>query len=146
MLDDYLSERAWANHVSEVARCYVSADESSGRVLGYYTLSAASVERQRLTARFRRNAPELVPAVLLGRLAVDADAQGIGLGRALLRDAVGSTLAAAHHIGALVLLVHAIDDRAAALYRAAGFTPSPTDVRHLMLSLARARATDVLPQ
>lgn len=139
-LDRYLSERALANHVAGFARCYVSTD-GDGRVLGYYTLSAVAVEHAQLPGRARRNAPDPVPAVLLGRLAVTAAAQGSGLGRLLVRDALLSTLAAADRIGVRLLLVHALHERAASFYRSLGFAPSPTDPLHLYVLLADLRAS-----
>lgn len=140
-LDRYLRRRAVANHVADLARCYVSVDADSGRVIGFYTLSAVAVEHAELPGRLRRNAPNPVPAVLLGRLAVDRRAQGSGLGRWLVRDAILSTLAAADRIGVRVLLVHALHPHAAAFYESLGFRPSPTDPLHLLLSLRDARAT-----
>lgn len=140
-LDTYLIERGLANHVSGVARCYVSVDGESDRVVGFYTLSAVAVERAQLPGRARRNAPDPVPAVLLGRLAVDDAAQGLGLGRFLVRDAILSTLAAAERIGVRVLIVHALHSEAAAFYRALGFVESPTDPLHLYLLLDDARAS-----
>lgn len=140
-LDRYLRQRAIANHLADLARCYVSVDGDSGRVVGFYTLSAVAIEHADLPGRTRRNAPEPVPAVLLGRLAVDRRAQGSGLGRWLVRDAIVSTLAAADRIGVRVLLVHALHAEAAAFYQSLGFRPSPTDPLHLLLALRDARAT-----
>ncbi len=140
-LDRYLVRRALANHVSDLGRCYVCTDSGTGRVVGYHTLSAAAVEHAQLPARARRNAPAPVPAVLLGRLAVDRASQGSGLGRLLVRDAILSTLAAAGHVGARLLLVHAPHDRAAAFYSSLGFRPSPTDPLHLHLLLDDVRAS-----
>ncbi|WP_210418247.1 GNAT family N-acetyltransferase [Ruania zhangjianzhongii] len=79
--------------------------------------------------------------MLLGRLAVDRRAQGSGLGRLLLRDAVLSTLAAADRVGVRLLLVHALHERAARFYQALGFRQSPTDALHLYLLLSDARAS-----
>lgn len=140
-LDGYLSARALANHLSDVARCYVCTDDGTGRILGYYTLSAVAVEHARLSGRLRRNTPDPLPTVLLGRLAVDRRAQGSGLGRLLVRDAVLSTLAAADRVGVRVLVVHALHGDAAGFYSTLGFTPSPTDPLHLYLLLADARAS-----
>lgn len=140
-LDGYLAHRALTNHLTDLARCYVCVDGETDRIIGYYTLSAVAVEHAQLPGRVRRNAPDPVPAVLLGRLAVDRKAQGTGLGRLLVRDAVLSTLAAADRIGVRVLLVHALHERAAAFYDRFGFRPSPTDPLHLYLLLADARAS-----
>jgi GNAT superfamily N-acetyltransferase len=140
-LDRYLADRALANHVSHVARCYVCTDSETNKVAGYYTLSAVAVEHADLPGRARRNAPNPVPAVLLGRLAIDRKAQGAGLGRVLVRDAIVSTLAAADRIGVRLLLVHALHQEAAAFYSLLGFKPSPTDPLHLYLLLSDARAS-----
>ncbi len=138
-LDRYLAERALPNHLADLGRCYVCTDVDSSQVLGYYTLSAVAVERADLAGAVRRNAPNPVPAVLLGRLAVDTKAQGMGLGRFLVRDAILSTLAAADRIGVRVLLVHALHAEAAGFYAMLGFRRSPTDGLHLYLLLADAR-------
>lgn len=140
-LDRYLADRALTNHVSDLARCYVCIDDESNKVVGYYTLSALAVEHESLPGRARRNAPNPVPAVLLGRLAVDRKAQGSGVGRLLVRDAILSTLAAADRIGVRLLIVHALHGEAARFYTALGFKPSPTDPLHLYLLLNDARAS-----
>jgi GNAT superfamily N-acetyltransferase len=74
----------------------------------------------------------------MGRLAIDAQAQGAGLGRFLVRDAVLSTLAAADRIGVRILLVHALHEQAATFYEKLGFKRSPTDQLHLYLLLSDA--------
>ena len=138
-LDRYLADRALTNHLADLARCYVCVDAETKKVLGFYTLSAVAVEHAQLSGKVRRNAPNPVPAVLLGRLAIDAKAQGSGLGRFLVRDAVLSTVAAADRIGVRILLVHALHEQAATFYEKLGFTRSPTDPLHLYLLLADAR-------
>ena len=138
-LDAYLADRALSNHVSDLARCYVCIDGETEEVIGYYTLPAVAVEHAHLPGRARRNVPDPVPAVLLGRLAVDRSAQGTGLGRQLVRDAILSTLAAADRVGVRLLLVHALHDRATRFYEGLGFKRSPTDPLHLYLLLSDAR-------
>lgn len=138
-LDRYLADRALTNHLGDLGRCYVCVDGDTEKVLGYYTLSAVAIERAGLPGKVRRNAPNPVPAVLMGRLAVDSEAQGSGLGRFLVRDAILSTLAAANRIGVRILLVHALHEQAAAFYEKLGFKRSPTDSLHLYLLLADAR-------
>jgi len=138
-LDRYLADRALTNHLADLGRCYVCIDADTDKVLGYYTLSAVAVEHADLPGKVRRNAPNPVPAVLMGRLAIDAKAQGAGLGRFLVRDAILSTLAAADRIGVRILLVHALHKPAAGFYEKLGFKHSPTDSLHLYLLLADAR-------
>lgn len=140
-LDRYLSDRALMNHTADIARCYVSVDSDSKKILGYYTLSVVSVAHTGVSSRVRRNAPSPIPAILLGRLAVDASAQGFGLGRHLVRNAILSTLAAAEHIGARVLLMHALKPETVSFYQGLGFKQSPTDELHLYLLLADLKKT-----
>lgn len=140
-LDEYLKKRALANHVTDIARCFVCADTQSDKVMGYYTFSAVSIERINLLGKARRNAPNPVPAALIGRLAVDRNVQGKGIGKFLVRDAILSTLRAADSIGIRILLVHAIHENAAEFYSGLGFQPSPTDPLHLYLLLSDARVS-----
>lgn len=138
-LDRYLTDRALTNHLADLGRCYVCVDADTDKILGYHTLSAVAVERADLPGKVRRNAPNPVPAVLMGRLAIDTKAQGSGLGRFLVRDAILSTLAAADRIGVRILLVHALHEQAATFYEKLGFKRSPTDPLHLYLLLTDAR-------
>ncbi len=138
-LDRYLADRALTNHLADLGRCYVCIDGDTNKVLGYYTLSAVAVEHADLPGKVRRNAPNPVPAVLMGRLAIDTKTQGSGLGKFLVRDAILSTMAAADRIGVRILLVHALHEQAATFYEKLGFKRSPTDPLHLYLLLADAR-------
>jgi GNAT superfamily N-acetyltransferase len=82
--------------------------------------------------------PEPVPVVLLGRLAIDREWQGKGLGADLLRDAVMRAASAAGVIGVRAILVHAISDAAKAFYERHGFRPSPVDPMTLMITVEDA--------
>jgi predicted N-acetyltransferase YhbS len=86
----------------------------------------------------RRNMPDPIPVMVLGRLAVDQTWQGAGLGRGLLRDAVLRTLTVSRHAGVKALLVHAISDEAKRFYAHNGFLDSPLDTMTLMLPLKEA--------
>jgi GNAT superfamily N-acetyltransferase len=110
------------------------------QVIGYYALASGVVAVTAATGRFRRNMPEPIPVVLLGRLAVDQRYQGKGLGRALFRDAALRILAAADTIGIRGILVHAIYAEAKSFYTALGFDPSPIEPLTLMVTLADLRA------
>ena len=83
--------------------------------------------------------PDPIPVMLMGRLAVDGSRQGLGLGRGLLKDAICRTLKAADVAGMRALLVHALDEDAAAFYLHNGFSRSPIDPLVLMLPLDTAR-------
>ena len=102
-------------------------------------MAAGSVLHEVATSRVRRNMPDPVPVALLGRLAVDRQWQGRGLGAALLRDAVLRVVGAAGTIGVRALLVHAISDEAKAFYERWGFRPSATDPMTLMITIEEAQ-------
>ena len=136
-LDDWLRERAAGNERSGASRTYVVAD--GARVVGYYALSTGAVDCRQAPGRVRRNMPDPIPVMLMGRLAVDRAWQGRGLGRALLKDAILRTLKAAEIAGMRALLVHALDEDAARFYRHNGFLVSPIDPLVLMLPLDTAR-------
>lgn len=137
VLDDWLRRRALPNQQSGASRTYViSAD---ARVVGYYALAAGAVALAEATGRTRRNMPDPVPVMVLGRLAIDADYQRRGLGRALLRDAVLRTLQAAEIAGIRALLVHAISTDAKQFHERQGFRASPVDPMTLMLTLSDTR-------
>jgi len=137
VLDDWLKQRAIRNEHSGASRTYVICDD--GRVIGYYCLSSGAVEAGHTPGKVRRNMPDPIPIMLMGRLAIDKTRQGENLGSALLRDAILRTLKAADIVGMRALLVHALDDRAASFYLQRGFLVSPIDPLILMLPLDTAR-------
>ena len=138
-LDDWLRRRSLANQASGASRTFVLCE--SQRAVAYYALASGAVAATAATGRFRRNMPDPIPVVLLGRLAVDQRYQGKGLGRALFRDAALRVLAAADAIGIRGILVHAISEDAKSFYAALGFDPSPLDPLTLMVGLADLRAS-----
>ena len=79
--------------------------------------------------------PDPIPVMLLGRLAIDQDWQGLGVGKGLVREAVLRTLQASSHIGLSAIVVHALTDDAHHYYESLGFRPSPLDPMTLMISL-----------
>lgn len=137
-LDEWLRRRALRNQESGASRTYVV--RAGQEVVAYDALAAGSVAQAAAPGRLRRNMPDPVPVVVLARLAVARGHQGRGLGRALLRDAVLRTLAAADVIGVRGLLVNAISDEARAFYERHGFAQSPLDPMVLMITLADAAA------
>lgn len=138
-LDNWLRLRAQKNQVSGASRTFVACDESH-HVLAYYSLASSAVAAHIAPGNFRRNMPDPVPVVLLGRLAVDQSMQGKGVGRALVRDAGLRVLQAADTIGIRGLLVHALSDSARAFYERAGFVASPLDAMTLVITLASLKA------
>lgn len=132
-LDEWVAERAWANQLAGFSRTYVTTD--GVRVVGYYAISSFAILRADATRRARKQGPRQIPAILLGRLAVDEEHQGHGLGAGLLRHAMELTVAASEAIGVRVLVLNAIHDRAADFYRRFGFESSPTNPLDLMITV-----------
>jgi len=136
-LDDWLKRRAWPNQVSGASRTFVIAE--GRRVIGYYALASGAITVSIGVGRFRRNMPDPIPVVVLGRLAINRSQQGRGLGRALFRDCAMRVAHAAEAIGIRGIVVHAISEQAKAFYLALGFDPSPGEPMTLMVTLADIR-------
>lgn len=136
-LDDWLRRRALQNEDSGASRTYVACIEK--RVVGYYALAVGAVAHAEAPGRIRRNMPDPIPVMVIGRLAVDQTAQGQALGPALLRDAVLRTVQAADIAGIRAILVHAISERAKRFYEKRGFIASPVEPMTLMITVAEAR-------
>lgn len=109
--------------------------------MAYYALAASAVTVEAASGRFRRNMPDPIPVVVLGRLAVDHSRHGKGLGRALVQDAARRVIQAADAIGVRGMIVHALSAEARAFYERTGFEPSPLDPMVLMVTLADLRAS-----
>lgn len=133
-LDGWLKQRAMRNEGRGASRTYVVC--AGGRVVGYYCLAAGSVACESAPGRVRRNMPDPIPLMVLGRLAVDRAWKGRGLGKALLRDAILRTLQVAEIVGVKALVVHALSEDAARFYESQGFHASPTNPKVLFLTLA----------
>ena len=131
-LDEWLKRRAMANQLNGASRTFVVAN-ADRRVYGYYALAAGAVSHHMVSSSLRRNMPDPVPVLVLARLAVDQQVQGIKLGAALLQDAVNRAVAVAQNAGVRALLVHAIHERAKLFYEHYGFQASPLNPLVLML-------------
>jgi GNAT superfamily N-acetyltransferase len=136
-LDNWLRDRAWDNLQNAASRTYVVCPKGSLRIVGYFALSMGQILSKEATGPMRRNMPKQIPAVILGRLAVDRGWQGKGLGRALLADAVRRSLAASREVSARLLIVHAISPAAEAFYLHYGFTRLPVESPTLALDLVK---------
>jgi len=134
VLDDWLKKRALPNESSGASRTYVVSEKL--RVLGYYALATGAVTTQNATGKIRRNMPDPIPVMVIGRLAVDRSLQGQGLGVALLRDAVVRTQQAASIAGIRAIFIHAISEEAKRFYLKFGFAESPINPMTLMLPMS----------
>lgn len=133
-LDDWLKKRALKNEGSGASRMYVVTIEQ--KVIAYYCLANGSVVNVTAPGKIRRNMPDPIPVMVIGRLAVDINWQGQGIGYALVRDAVLRTLQAATIAGIRAILVHAISPEAKQFYSKCGFIPSPAAPMTLMVTIA----------
>ncbi len=115
--------------------------EQPDRVVGYFSISAAVEQRNALpSAKLRRGLPAQVPLLLIGRLAVDAQWRGRGLGSALLADALRRCLAASEIAGIRGVVAHAIDETAVGFYERHGFTLSPLGERVMLMPIETVRS------
>ncbi len=135
-LDDWLKNRAIKNEIEGASRTYVLCADDV--VIGFYCLANGSVFQSVATGKVRRNMPDPIPVMVIGRLAIDRSWQGKGLGRALLKDAILRTLQASEIAGIRAILVHAISENAKVFYEKCGFTVSPIDEMTLMIRIKDA--------
>lgn len=133
-LNDWLKLLALKNEVRGSSRTYVTCIEN--RVIGYYALATGAVTRSAATGKVRRQMPEPIPVMIVGRLAVDSRHQGLGLGYGLLRDALLRTLQIAEEAGIRAVLLHALTEEAKKFYLRAGFQESPVDPMTMMITIA----------
>jgi ribosomal protein S18 acetylase RimI-like enzyme len=137
-IDGYFRETVSQDVKRKYAACFVARELATNRVAGCYTLSSSNVPLNEVPEPLARKLPRYptVPAVLIGWLGRHSDYGGLGLGEALLFDAI-KTVATAP-IGAHAIFADAIDDKAVSFYAAFGFAPLITRPRTLYLPMATA--------
>jgi predicted N-acetyltransferase YhbS len=140
-LDVWLHKQALKSQSRNNARVYVVSDTDIERVVGYYAVAMGSVQRNDAINPLKRNSPNPIPMVVLGRLAVHSEYQGLGIGAGLLKDCVLRSVDAMNSIGGAGILVHAIDDSARSFYTKFGFSESPFDSLTLMARISDIEAT-----
>ena len=143
-LDRYFQTQATQDIRRRIANCFVAVEAASGQVAAYYTIAAASIPLVDLPPEDAKRLPRYptLPAVRIGRLAVDQKFQGRGLGGALLVDATRRTLQSPPAVYAL--LVDAKNDQAVAFYQRYLFRPVVGQPRALFLPLATAQKVFLL--
>jgi GNAT superfamily N-acetyltransferase len=138
VLDHYLRNQASQDARRDIAAPFVLVQDGGKQVLGYYTLSAFGIDLGELpedTAHMLPRYP-VVPATLLGRLAVDRSCRGQGLGEFLLVDALARALGQAGNIASFAVVVDAIDDAARRFYLHFDFLPFPASENRFFLPMA----------
>ncbi len=136
-LDDWLKRRAAKNQANGSFRTYVVCEGNA--VIGYYCLAAGAIGHADAPSTLKRNRPDPVPVLVLGRLAIHKDHHQKGIGTALLNDAIRRAIQAADIAGITALLVQAISEQARRFYRSRGFVESPIKPMTLCLMLATVR-------
>ncbi len=138
-LDQWL-KRIARQHISKgVSRTFVAVDPASPeKILGYYSLTVAEIDTDKLPKDVAKKLPRRVPLVLLGRLATTITARGQGIGALLLMDALRRIVEVSHNVGVTLIMVDAKDETAANFYRHFGFAPLPDTALRLALTVATA--------
>ena len=141
-LNEFLRLHARKSHERGGSKTFLAVDEADGKtVLGFYTLSPASLTYERTPESFRRGlARHDLPVFRLGRLAVDRNAQGQGLGGQLLLAAGRRCLLAATEVGGVALLIDAKSERVAQWYTSYGAVPLLDAPLSLLLPLRTIEA------
>ncbi len=137
-LDDYLKNHASQDTRRKVTSVFVAAGDPPTKIIGYYTLSAASFSRDELPAALARKLPHYpIPAALIGRLAVDQHFQGLNYGKFLLLNAFERVMRANEVLAIHAMVVEAKNEKAAAFYKRYGFESFSGHSRRLFLPLAK---------
>lgn len=136
-LDSYIQRQAGQDSRKGVASVYISRTEQAGIVIGFYTLSSASIDLKDLPSETSNRLPRYpqVPATLLGRLAVQSAHKGRGLGEFLLLDALARSLQQSARIASAAVVVDAKDEVARRFYQRYGFMSLSDDPRRLFLPM-----------
>lgn len=136
-LDNYLKKQAKQDIKRRISRAFVAiTPDSPATIVGYYTLSTLSIELNHLPEKLARKLPRHpIPAALIGRLAVSEQAQGYGVGKMLLMDAIKRTLGVSDEIAIYAVVVDAIDASAEHFYQQFGFSAMLSGNGRLFLPL-----------
>ncbi len=142
-LDRWLATQARQSMESRDAVTYLLMDErvEPAVIAGYFCTSAGQVSRGSAPPGMTTRAPDPVPVIRMGRLAVNETHQGQGLGADLLREALLSAVSASRLTGARLLLVDALNESARRFYERWGFEPSPTHPMQLLYDLRIVEAS-----
>ena len=144
-LDQYLKTQAGQDIKKNVAVTHVLTAEDAEKILGFYTLSSIGIFPGDLPANVVKKLPRypVLPGVLIGRLAVDEDCRGQGLGLYLLMDALKRSLAVSTQIGIVAVIVDAKNEKMITFYKQYGFIALPNNNHRLFLPLSTIKQLDL---
>ncbi|MEQ1950720.1 GNAT family N-acetyltransferase [Mesorhizobium yinganensis] len=145
-LDTWLRDMALHNQLENYTRTFVVRNAAM-EVKGYYALCAGVLFRKDAPkALARHGSPAELPVALLARLAVHNDVKGNGLGQALLAHALQSACLAARQVALRAIMVDALDEQAAELYRRHHFQETKIGPLKLVLPIADVLASTELTE
>ena len=128
LLDNYFKRQAKQDVKRKLSACFVLVDKETDKISGYYTLSSNSISNDLIPDHFKKKLPNSylsIPTILLGRLAIDKEFQGKGIGKILLIDSLKRCFDASDLIGAFAVIVDPLDKEAERFYEKYGFIKLP---------------------
>lgn len=128
LLDNYFLRQAKQDVKRKLSVCFVLIDRETDRISGYYTLSSSSISNDLIPDSFKEKLPKSylsIPTILLGRLAIDRDFQGKGIGKILLIDSLKRCFDTSDSIGAFAVIVDPLDKESERFYNKYGFIKLP---------------------
>jgi GNAT superfamily N-acetyltransferase len=140
LLDEWLRKRAISNLELGASRTYVVCPKGSQVVIGFFSLNMGQMLASETMGSMRRNMPTQIPAIVLGRLAIDKNWQGQGLGRALIFEAMRRAVRASEDVAARLVIVHAISPAAENFYKHHGLTRLPVEAPMLAIDIVKYKA------
>lgn len=130
LLNNYIQKQAKQDVNRDLSACYILNDINDKRVLGYYTLSGNSIDRNEFPNELLQKMPPSyvnLPTILLGRLAIDKNEKGKGFGGILLMDALKKCVDISESLGVLAVIVDPFDEKAISFYKKYGFILVPSN-------------------
>ena len=138
-LNDWLKKRAIKNDITDASRTYVVCCDKI--VVAYYSLHLGCIQHKEALGKIKLNMPEPIPALVLGRLAVDVKHQGKGLARVLIKDMFLRAIQVSDLAGTKAVLVKALNEDVTAFYQSFGFVQSKTNPLLLMKAISEVRVS-----
>lgn len=144
-LDNFIKRTAGRQQEQDIARTYVGCLDKEFVVIAYYALNSHFIDVTTLPAEDRKKLPnyETIPAIYLSKLGVHTDHQNMGLGRRLMAHAFQRCIDAADIVGAHFLVLDALNEDAARLYRRLGFHDLPGHEPRMLIKMSIVRAAGV---
>ena len=142
MLDYYIRNQAGQDVKRKLSVCFVLEDMETGLIQGYYTLANNSIPLNVIPEHIRKKLPKSytsIPTTLLGRLAIDKQFQGKGIGKILLTDALKRSYEASEKIGSYTVVVDPVDNEAEKFYQKFGFIKLP-DSKKMFIAMQTLKA------